>query len=222
MVDDVALKQLADSYRDQGYEIVERPTAGDLPSFAKDFRVELLGRRGPEGVLVAAKKNRTEVGEDGELPRYAAQVREHPGWRFDLAILEAEDPMMRDIQGAKEPSDEDVRQVLDDAGKLVRSGFVPAALTTAWAGFEAAMRKRMQSSGQKSGWSIMPRQMLTELYSDGFLSYEDFPRLEQLYRWRSQIAHGFCPPRLEPDTIAFLTNAARQLLDESQNVKQPA
>ena len=216
------LNRLADTYRGQGYDVVLRPGAGDLPPFAKDFKLELLGRKGAGGVLVAVKKNRVELAADKELSRYAAETRNHPGWRFDFAILEAEEPSARDLQEAKEPSDEDVWRTLADADKLVGSDFLLAALTTAWAGFEAAMRKRLLASGRKAGWGTMPRQMLTDLYSVGLLSFEDFPRLEQLYRWRSEVAHGFAPPKIEPDAIEFLTGVARRLLEESQAVKQPA
>ncbi len=222
MSNDTDLNRLADTYRGQGYDVVVRPGSGDLPPFAQDFQLELLGRKGAGGVLVAVKKNRTELAADKELPRYAAETRNHPGWRFDFAILEAEEPGARDVQGAREPSDEDVRRALGDADKLVESGFIPAALTTAWAGFEAAMRKRLRASGQKVGWGAMPRQMLTDLYSAGSLSPQDFSRLDQLYRWRSEIAHGFAPPKLEPGAVEFLTGAARRLLEEPQAVKQPA
>ncbi|MGH7226468.1 MAG: hypothetical protein ACRELF_24900, partial [Gemmataceae bacterium] len=150
-----------------------------------------------------------------------AETGKHSEWRFDFAILEAEEPRARDVQGAKEPSDEDVRRALVDADKLAGSGFLLAALTTAWSGFEAAMRKRLLASGQDAGWATMPRQMLADLYSLGLLSFQDFPRLEQLYRWRSEIAHGFAPPKIEPDAIDFLTAAARLLLEESGAAKQP-
>jgi hypothetical protein len=222
MNNDTALNRLADTYRGQGYEVVVRPGVGDLPPFAKDYRVELLGRKGDGGVLVAAKKNRTEVAAAQELTKYAEETPNHPGWRFDLAVLEAEEPGARDVQGAKESSVEDIRRTLADADKLAGSGFPSAALTTAWAGFEAAMRKRLRESGQRATGSTMPRQMLANLYSDGHIPFEDFPRLEQLYRWRSVIAHGFAPPNLEPDAIEFLTGAARRLLEEFEVVADTA
>ena len=222
MDNDTELNRLADTYRSQGYDVVVRPGALDLPEYAKGFKLELLGRKGTGGVLVAVKRNRTEFAADKELSRYAAETRNHAGWRFDFAILEAEEPRAREVQGAKESSDEDVRRALEDADKLVRSGFMQAALTTAWASFEAAMRKRLLASGQKAIGGTMPRQMLVDLYSVGLLSFQDFPRLEQLYRWRSEISHGFAPPKFEPDAVEFLAGIARRLLEESEAVRQSA
>jgi hypothetical protein len=222
MDNDAALNRLADSYRSQGFDVVVRPGKNDLPPFAKDFAIELLGRKSDGGVLVSVKKTRLEMAAEKDLSNYAAETRKHPGWRFDFAILEAEEPRAREVQGANELSDDEILSAAEDAGKLAGSGFLRAALTTAWGAFEAAMRKRMLASGQKAGWGAMPRQMLADLYSLGLLTYQDFPKLEQLYRWRSEVAHGFAAPNIDRDSIDFLTTAARRLLEESRPIKQPA
>jgi|SRR5208282_1102209 len=68
---DQELKQVADAYASQGYQVTIRPNPEALPSFAKDFKIEILGKRGTEGVLVAVKKDRDEVAADSNLTRYA-------------------------------------------------------------------------------------------------------------------------------------------------------
>jgi hypothetical protein len=82
------LKRVAGVYAGQGYRVVVRPRPEDLPSFAKDFKVEVVGRRAAEGVLAAVKKNREEMAADADMPRYAevtgcaagVEVRlRHPG-----------------------------------------------------------------------------------------------------------------------------------------------
>jgi hypothetical protein len=168
------------------------------------------------------KKNRQEIASDAELSRYAAETRRHKGWRFDLAILEPEELRAREMQGAEELPDEDVRKALGDAENLAKSGLIRPALITAWAAFEAAMRRRLRASGQQAGWGTMPRQMLTDLYSARIVSFQDFPRLEQVYRLRSEIAHGFASPKIEPEAVELLAKTARRLLDESQPSKQSA
>src|SRR5579883_686575 len=216
------LDRLAALYKSKGYEVIVRPGPGELPPFANDFKVEILGRRGAEGVLVAVKKNREEMAADKELARYADVTRKQTDWRFDFAILEGEEPRARDIKGAKELPDEDVRNSLADAEKLVGSGFVRPALVTAWAGFEAAMRRRLRVSGENTGWAVLPRQILADLYSAGVLSFEEFPRLGQIYRLRNETVHGFASPNLEASAVRFLADTARRLLDEAEPAKQPA
>jgi hypothetical protein len=73
------LKRVADAYRGQGYDVIVRPNPDQLPPFAKDFNVEIVGRRGAEGVLVAVRKNRDEVAADNDMQRYAEITGTQPG-----------------------------------------------------------------------------------------------------------------------------------------------
>jgi REase_AHJR-like len=216
------LKRVAGSYTAQGYQVVVEPRPDDLPSFARDFKVELVGKRAAEGVLVAVKKNRDALAADANLPRYAEITSAQPGWRFDFAILESEEPGARELRGAQELPDEDVIKALGDAEQLAPTGFLRPALTTAWAGFEAAMRRRLRASGETAGWGTSPRPMLNELYSSGILSAGEFRRLEQVYRLRNEIAHGFASPTLDAGVVQFLVETARRLLTESQPAKKTA
>src|SRR4051812_17311009 len=61
------LKRVAGAYAGQGYQVVVRPRPEDLPPFAKDFKVEVVGKRATEGVLVAVKKNREEMAANAAL-----------------------------------------------------------------------------------------------------------------------------------------------------------
>ena len=58
------LKRVAGLYAGQGFQVVVRPGPEDLPPFARDFKVEILGKRAAEGVLVAVKRNREEMAAD--------------------------------------------------------------------------------------------------------------------------------------------------------------
>lgn len=219
--------QVAQAYRSQGYDVIVRPAPDELPPFAKDFHVELLGRRGSEGVLVAIKKNRDEVAADGNMQRYAEITGSQPGWRFDFAILESENPRAREMRGATEFSNEDISQSLHQAEQLTRTGFSRLAVVAAWASLEAAMRMRLRASGQEAGWGSMPRQMLKELYSAGLLSPEEFHRVELASQLRNQIVHGFSAQPAESETadaavVQLLSDIARRLARESQPERQSA
>jgi hypothetical protein len=216
------LMRLAGSYTAQGYQIIIRPGPDDLPSFAKDFKVEIVGKRATEGVLVAVKRNRDEFAADANLPRYAEVTAAQPGWRFDFAILEAEAPGARDLRGAQELSGEDIDRTLADAEKMIHADFTRAAVLTAWAGLEAAMRMRLRAAGEDAGWGTTPRGMLNELYSSGVFAEQEFRELERLYQLRNRIVHGFAAPASEAGVVQFLNQTARRLLAESQRAKQPA
>ena len=215
---DQELKQVADAYASQGYQVTIRPNPEALPSFAKDFKIEILGKRGTEGVLVAVKKDRDEVAADSNLTRYAEITGLQKGWRFDFAILEAENPSSREIDGARDFSEEDIEKSFGESLDMVRLGFLRPALITAWAGFEAAMRLRLRAAGERAGWGSPPRSMLNELYSNGVINVEEFRKLETLSRMRNQIVHGFISPLAsEGGAVQFLCDIGRRLIEESQD-----
>lgn len=220
------LKQMADAYRAQGYDVIVRPVSDQLPTFAQDFKIELVCRRGNEGVLVAVKKNRDAVTADGNMQRYAEITSSQPGWRFDFAILEAENPRAREIRGAKEFSPEDITRSLDQAEELNRIGLSRYAVVAAWAALEAAMRIRLRASGQEAGWGSTPRLMVKELYSAGMMSPDEFRQIELASQLRNQIVHGFSTMAPEAETrdsavVQVLSDVARRLVTESRAAGEP-
>lgn len=221
------LDRLADMYRAQGYDVAVRPRPDQLPPFARDFRVEIVGHRGGEGVLVAVRKDRDEVAADTNMQRYAEITGSQPGWRFDFAILEAENPRAREVRNSPEFSSDDITHSLEQAEELSRNGFTRFAVIAAWAALEAAMRMRLRASGQEAGWESMPRQMLRELYSGGDLSPEEFSKIEEASHLRNQIVHGFAANPVEADNSEaamanYLGEVARRLARESQTADKAA
>jgi hypothetical protein len=104
--------------------------------------------------------------------------------------------------------------------EMVRAGFARPALITAWAGFEAAMRLRLRAAGERAGWGSAPRSMLNELYSNGVIGVEEFHKLENLFRVRNQIVHGFISSLVSEETsVQFLSKLGRRLIEESRTAE---
>jgi hypothetical protein len=219
---DQELQRVAESYADQGYAVVIRPGEEDLPPFAKPFKLDLIGRRGRGGVLVQVKKDRGNLAADPDSPRIAEVTGAQPSWRFDLVILQAEPPMARKLRGAREPSEEQINQIMASAENLVRGGYLNSALLTAWSGFEAAMRRRLRAEGETVGWESEPEEMLSWLVTSGIAPRSEFSDLGLAYRQRNEIAHGFAALSVDPDTVRFLLDLSRRFLEESKAAAQPA
>jgi REase_AHJR-like len=216
------LERVAGLYTSQGYQVVVRPGPEDLPPFARDFKVEIVARRVATGVLVVVKKDRLQLAADPNVPRYAEVTSAQSGWRVDLHILEAEDPTLREFPDARELSDEDIDKGLVDAEQLIGTGYVRPAVITAWAGFEAAMRRRLRSMGERAGPGADPMSLVGELHSGGPFSVEEFQHLERIYLLRNEIVHGFAAPTVDAGDVRFLVDTGRRLLEESQPAKQSA
>jgi hypothetical protein len=215
------IKRVADRYSEQGYEVVIHPEPDTLPSFAKDFRVEILAKRADGNVLASVKASSREFQNDRELSRYADVIAKHPNWRYDVFAVGPEEPSQPDHErGVTELTDQQIADSLDAAEQLNRQGLVPQAVIAAWAAAESAIRHRIRAQGGETEWGATPRVLLNELLSTGVLSRDDYRRFVELSHLRNIIVHGFAVPEIDPSVVPFLTNTARQLLADAQVLEQ--
>jgi REase_AHJR-like len=205
-----SLERVAQRYRDEGYEVVVRPSAEQIPPFIKDFQPDLIATRGSEGVIVEIKMNRMDLSADHEISRLAETVNARPGWRLDLVVLEPETTLEKAAQEAAEPSDEQLAQILKTADELSEKGYSPYACVVAWGGLEAAMR-RLRTDAEFYGRTT-PTELMRTLYGNGFLTREQFERLRDSYKIRSQVVHGLVPDQVDPDVVRYVTTTARYLV----------
>jgi len=209
------LEQVAERYRGQGYSVTVNPTPDDLPSFAKDYKVEILATRPDGNVLASAKATSAEFEKDKNLARYAEVIGGQQGWRYDVFVLGPEPPVpISDV--IADASGDEIEQTLASANHLLVAGFKAQALIAAWAALESAMRRRLRSLGEKAEWGASPRSLVNELFSSGGLTPSEFREIEGVFRLRNIIVHGFSAPEISQNTVAFLISIAHRLLEESK------
>jgi len=209
-----ALEKVAQRYRDEGYDVVLLPRGDRVPPFVAGFDLDLIATRGNEGVIVEIKTNRIDLSRDQQLTRLAEIVDARPGWRLDAVVLERETPIERAAQDASEPSDEQLAQILNAAEELAEKGYAPYAYVVAWGGLEAAMR-RVRGGAELHGRTT-PTELMRSLYGNGFLTREQFDRLRDSYRIRTQVVHGLVPPNVDPDLVRDVTATARYLAHDEE------
>lgn len=216
------LNQVADRYRNLGFKVILHPSTAELPAFAKDFKVEILATKEGNGILAVAKGSASELQGDKEVPKYEEITSKQPGWRLDVFVLGPDLTALPEKRDAQEPAEEDIRRAIDDTQRMLQAGFSNQAVIAAWAALEAAMRKRIVAGGRKVLFGTSPRTMLNELYSAGVFSNSEFRDLEGLFQLRNTIVHGFTVPPFHTSSVEFLLHTARQLLEGTQQTKQPA
>lgn len=76
------VRQTADAYRDQGYEV----SIDEELDFLPGFRADLLARKG-DRVKVIEVKTRSALANVRELDELARATNEKPGWSFELLLV---------------------------------------------------------------------------------------------------------------------------------------
>jgi hypothetical protein len=216
------LNQVADRYRSLGFKTIIRPVPADLPSFANDFKVEIVATSDKGNVIAIAKATQSELQADKEVARYTEITSKQPGWRMDVFVLGPDSPSLPANKEAKEPTEDEIRSSIDAAERMLRTGFIAQSVPAAWATLESAMRRRLHAEGTRSGWGTSPRTLLNELFSAGVFNDREFRDIEGLSQLRNVIVHGFSVPDVPPSAVEFLLGVARRLLMESQPAKKTA
>jgi hypothetical protein len=212
MSDDHSLHQVAKKYRAAGYDVTVNPGRGEVPSFAKDFRPDIIAKKGDQRVIIQVKRDLSEMSEDKSLPRLAKITDGQPGWRLDLVILEQESPIEQIASHAAERSAEGIEELLQHAERSAQGNDILSAFIVAWAGLEAAMRYRTRLAGLATAKPLGAIVLNRTLFSSGFLSSQELRRLDMAYNSRNGIVHGFTVPKVGRTDVNFLVSLARRLL----------
>lgn len=202
------VEQIANEYKDKGYEVVVEPEVRQLPGPLAGFRPDLVVRRGDE-VVVIEVKSRASLG-DPRLQALAEAVRSQPGWRFELVLLRPE----LGPPGTREWTDADVMHTLSQVETLLGSGHQEAALLLAWSAAEAALRLLAHKERLELEREDAPY-LLKLLVSRAALTRAQYDLLWDVLQSRNAVAHGLKPPELDPAKIADLTKLIPPLLEPS-------
>ena len=196
-----SLEKIARRYREEGYHVVVEPQELEIPAFIAGFKPDLIATGGNDRIIVEVKKNRIALSKDPHVNRLAEVVNSQPGWRLDVIVLEPETTVNTAAKEAFEPSDAELAQILKAAEDLADQGYASYAYVVAWGGLEAAMR-RIQKGAELYGKSAPPGLMRT-LYGNGFLDKEQFDKLKETYKIRSQVVHGLVADTSRPEPGAI-------------------
>jgi hypothetical protein len=119
------------------------------------------------------------------------------------------------VSDQREPSPEQIREMLAEADQATAGGALRAALMSAWAGLEAALRRAVLRAGGQGRIGIQPSILLRELFSAKELTSEEHATLEKLRQIRTSVAHGLAPLPIEPHMIDQLKSITERLLGPS-------
>jgi uncharacterized protein YutE (UPF0331/DUF86 family) len=203
------LIKLAEEYRDKGYEISFQPNPEDLPDFLKNYRPDMIARRGDEAVIIEVK-SRSSLNSSSQYLRNLAQaVEQHPGWRFELVMTNPEDATYSQrAEGSLQETEIESR--LQVARQLATQHPEPAILYS-WSLAEATLRLVAENEGL-SLQRFDPLYLVKKLATEGVISKSEYQLLMNTLSLRNSIAHGFKTAKLDQESLYELNTITEQLL----------
>ncbi len=202
------LLKLVHKYRDKGYEVTLHPNDGDLPVFLKDYRPDIIARRGDKAVVVEVK-SRSSLGSE-YLSSLVKTIEQHQGWQLDLVLDNSEDifPYPSKSEGSLQQQEIESRLTI---AKQMISQNLDSAVLYAWALVEAALRllaEKEELSLKRSD----PLYLVTYLTHEGVISQSECQLLRDALALRNTIAHGFKTSQLTEQSVLELIAVTEKLL----------
>lgn len=199
-VEQQRVREVIERLRAEGWLVEAEPDPNRLPGALRGTRVDFAARRNDELVIGEIAARATARQE--RIDALARKVESVPNARLEVYWIGGT-PIVK-------PDAQEVRQYIAEA-RAVSKVSIRAALLMALAAFEGAVATFADEVGIRL--RAPAKQLLSNLYSLGYVDKADFDRLSALYTLRTAIAHlatAMVPERLD---IEFCLDLATRMLD---------
>ena len=213
MIEDIAILERkfidkkAAEYRSRGYEVEENCLLEFLPG----YRADLVVRKGKE-VRVVEVKSRTSLARSPRMTELAEILYDKPDWSYDL-LLVGEPEKLESPEGAQSFREEEIRQRLAEAEKVLERASGEAAFLLVWSACEAAARNLIENEGISITRVTTAAYVLDLAVMHGVISREQHDYLTDMMKYRNAIAHGFDANGFSDEKVTELIEVVVRLLD---------
>lgn len=204
-----AIRQYADWYAQQGYQVLVEPAPRDLPEFLRTLAPGLIARRDGESIVVEIK---TSSPTSFERVQHLARALQHrAGWALQVVYIDLPDPEWQ--PPARLPESAELLTRLDSLdGRGNDDDQRRLQFLLLWSIIEAAARHRLSPLRISPTQRISPSALLKTLLAEGVIEEDQYAVLRRGLAVRNAIAHGFLNQPVEAALFEELREAARGLL----------
>ncbi len=204
-----ALRQYADWYSRQGYQVSVEPSPRELPEFLRTLAPDLIAHRDGENIVVEIKTSSPASFE--EVQRLARALEHRAGWKLQVVYTDLPDP-----EWAPPPQLPDISELL---ARLANVGWVDEdadqhrlQFLLLWSIIEAAGRHRLSPLKIPPTRRISSSALIKMLLTEGIIEDDDYSVLRRGLAVRNAVAHGFLNQPVDAALFEELRKRARTLL----------
>lgn len=206
------LLKLAEEYRNKGYEVSFHPNlVKDLPSVLRNYRPDMIARRGDETVIIEVK-SRSSLNSSFRkyLQNIALFVEQNPGWRFELVMINPEDAAyFPKAESSLEKSEIETRL---QVARQLTAQHPESAILYSWSLVEATLRLVAEHE-ELSLQRFDPLYLVKQLVAEGIISRLEYQLLIDALSLGNAIVHGFKTTQLTQESVYELIDITEQLLE---------
>jgi hypothetical protein len=202
------IRQYADRYTEQGYQVSVQPSPRELPEFLRTLAPDMIARRDGENIIVEIKTSSPASFE--QVQRLARALEHRAGWKLQVVYADLVDPEW--APPSELPGISELLTRLASAGSVDEGNHSGPQFLLLWSIIEASARHRLSSLKIPPTRRISSSALLKMLLTEGVIEENDYAVLRRGLTVRNAIAHGFLNQPVDAALFEELRNAARLLL----------
>jgi hypothetical protein len=204
-----AIRQYADWYSRQGYQISIEPSPRELPEFLRTLAPDLIAHRDDENVVVEIKTSSPASFE--QVQRLARALEHRAGWKLRVVYADLPDPEW--APPSELPQAADLLARLDNLS-AEGGDDDPNRLQflLLWSIIEAAARHRLPALNISPTSRISSSALIKMLLTEGIIEEDEYSVLRRALAVRNAIAHGFLNQPVDTALFEQIREAALLLL----------
>lgn len=201
-------KQVAATYRKQGYRVTVPATPDAVPAFLRGCQPDLIAEKDGDQVVIEVKRS-SALRHTNELTELAERVAAMQGWRLEVVALRSED------EGPGAPATDWLETMLGDraagAHTVHHCIYLVEVLDYLVRGIALNNQIRVRDK--------TVRRLSAELAYAGIIDQDLLDRIEAALAWRDALMHGIAAARPESVKARELERICRDLQAQSQAVE---
>jgi hypothetical protein len=203
-----AIKQYADWYSQQGYQVSVEPSPRELPDFLRNLAPDMIARRNGENIVVEIKTSSPASFE--QVQRLARALEHRAGWKLQVVYADLADPEW--APPTELPDISELLTRLGAVGGADEGDHSAPQFLLLWSIIEAAGRHRLSSLKIPPTRRISSSALLKMLLTEGIIEEDNYAVLRHGLAVRNAIAHGFLNQPIDETLSEQLRTAAGLLL----------
>lgn len=208
---DRAVRKIADSLLEQGYDVEICPDPSILPFNLGSYRPDIVATK-PNDFIIVEVKTKSGARNMEYYKNIAQVVRKTKNWRFLLATVDDDDNETGRAVVSAQVDPEHVASYLEKITVVLGAGLPDMAIPFMWNAYIVAMR----TIGERKGVPVdvtSDKSLIRYMYSLGEISHDEYEKSLRFLELRNMLSHSFDVKPAEHEVDQFVEFIVGKLLD---------
>jgi hypothetical protein len=193
-------RQVAASYRRQGYRVTTQSAPDAVPPFLSGCHPDLIAEKAGDHVVIEVKLAASLKGTN-DLVKLAERIAAEPGWRLELVALESQDNDSLIL--APDWLERKLQPIASATDDILISSYLIEVLAYLLRGLALRNKLRMRDKS--------PSRVANELAFAGVIDETVLTHIKDVLAWRDDLMHGLSTTRTPVDQATEIKQLCRDL-----------